>query len=54
MSIHEYGYYGTRIRSINMRVLKIPVPVTRRYPFTIFISYPLQVLFADTRGYEFF
>jgi len=44
----------TRTHLVNMRVLKIPVLVTRRYSFTIFISYLLRVLFADTRRYWFF
>jgi len=35
-----------------MRVLKIHVPVTHRYPFMIFIFYSLQILSTDT--YEFF
>jgi len=37
--IHGYGYYDTRTRPVNIRVYK-PVPVTREYPFTIYISYP--------------
>jgi len=52
--IHRYRYYDTRMRPVNMRILKIHVPVTYGYPFTIFISYPLRVLSADTRRYEFF
>jgi len=52
--IHEYVYYDTRTRPVNMRVFKIIVPITRRYPFTIFISYLLRVLSADTWGYGFF
>jgi len=52
--IHEYGYYNTHTRPINMRVSKIPVPAGNGYPFLIFVSYPLRVLSADTRGYGFF
>jgi len=52
--VHTYGYYITRICPINTRVLKIPVPVTHGYPFTISIFYPLRVLSADTRRYGFF
>ena len=52
--IHGYGYYDTRTCPVNMRVLKISVPVTRRYLFTIFISYPVRILSADTHGYGFF
>jgi len=37
-----------------MRVSKIFVPTGSRYPFLIFISYPLRVLSADIRRYEFF
>jgi len=54
MSIHEYGYYDIHTRPINMRVSKILVPACSGYPFLISISYPLRVLSADTRGYEFF
>jgi len=52
--IHWYRYYDTRTRPVNMQVLKIPIPITRVYPFTIFISYLLRVLSADTHVYEFF
>jgi len=37
-----------------MRVLKIPVLVTREYPFTISISYQLRILSTNTREYKFF
>jgi len=54
MGIHGFGYYDTRTHPVNMRVLKIHVLVTRGYQFNIFISYPLRVLSADTRMYEYF
>jgi len=51
-----YGYprVQIRIRPINMRVSKIPVPAGSGYPFLISVFYPLRVLSADTRGYGFF
>jgi len=52
--IHRYGYYDTCTHLVNMQVLKIPVPVTCRYSFTISIFYLLRVLSADTHGYKFF
>jgi len=52
--IHGYGYYDTCTRPVNIRVSKIPVSAGSGYPFLIFVSYPFQVLSADTRGYEFF
>jgi len=57
----EYSGYGyprvwiyTRTRPVNMRVLKILAPCTCKYPFRIFISYPLLVLSMDAHSYEFF
>ena len=52
--IHGYGYYEIRTCPINMWVSKILVPTSTGYPFLISIFYPLQVLSANTRGYEFF
>jgi len=52
--IHGYRYYDTRTRPVNMRVSKIPVPTGSGYPFLISVFYPLRILFADTREYEFF
>jgi len=49
-SIHEYEYYDTRTRPVNIRILKIFVPVIRRYSFTIFISYLLRVLSTNTKN----
>jgi len=49
--IHGYNYYDTRTRHVNMQILKILVPVTRKYPFTISISYPLWDL---SRSMDFF
>jgi len=46
--IHGYGYYDTRTRPVNMRVSKIPVSASSKYPFLISIFYPLRILFADT------
>ena len=52
--IHEYGYYDTRTRLVNMRVSKISVPAGSRYPFLISVFYPLRVLSVDTCEYRFF
>jgi len=52
--IHRYGYYDIRTRPVNMRLSKIPVPMGSGYPFLISVFYPLRVLSADTRVYEFF
>ena len=46
--IHGYGYYDTRNCPVNMRVSKILVSASSKYPFLISIFYPLRVLFADT------
>jgi len=54
MGVHAYGYYDTHTHPIHMQVLKVPVLVTRGYPFTISISYPLRVLSVDICRYEFF
>jgi len=54
MGIHGYGYYDTHTRPVNMRILKILILASNEYPYLIFVSYPLQVLSADTRMYEFF
>jgi len=52
--IHGYEYYDTRTRPVNMRVSKVFVPAGRGYPLLIFISYPLRILSADIRVYEYF
>ena len=52
--IHGYGYYDNRTCPVKMPVSKIPVPMGSGYPFLISVSYPLQVLSADTHGYEYF
>ena len=54
MGIHRNEYYNTRTCPLNMHVLKISLPVTHVYPFTIFISYLVRVLSTDTREYIFF
>jgi len=38
---HGYGYYDTRSCPINMRVSKLLVLTGSRYPFLIFVFYPL-------------
>jgi len=52
--IYGYEYYDTRTRPVNIWVSKIPIPADCGYPFLIFVSYPLRVLSADTRRYEYF
>jgi len=47
MSVHGYGYYDICTQSVNIRVLKILVPVTYGYLFIISIFYPLRVLFTN-------
>jgi len=52
--IHEYEYYDTRTRPVNMQVSKILVPASSGYSFLIFVSYPLRVLSVNTCRYEYF